>query len=150
MPSKVYTALLLLIFCLPLSASELYDQIEIISSDDQGIRFVLSLDDPEKLYHRLSDQDSLYYLGKQVLIGLPPNSYPIITMTRGSEPLDLSELTPLLVSYGASSAVIDGVRSLRGRWTASLTVYPFTGLAAYSRIEVEVKFVERGSPVATI
>ncbi len=149
MPSKVYITLLLLIFCIPLSASELYDQVEVISSDNQGIRFVLNLDDLEDLYHRLSDRDSLYYLGKQVVIGLPPNSDPVITMAKGSKPLEPSRLDDNVVSYGKSFAVLEGIKTIRGHRTTSLMIYPHTGTTLYGRIEVEVKFVANGQSSAT-
>jgi len=147
MPSRIYTALLFLIFCFPLSASELYDQVEIISSDDQGIHFIMNIDNPEELFYRLSDKDSLYYLGKQIVIGFPPNTAPVIVSAKGSKPRDLIDIGRKVIPYGTSFAVLEGTNSLRGHRTASIMVYPFTSTTAYSRIEVEIKFIGNGNSI---
>ncbi len=140
MPKKAYIALLLLIFPCIVQSSELYDQIEVLSSDNRGMHFVLKIEDPSRILHHVSDRNSSYYLGYQVVIGVPSGAEPIITRATGSEPLEAIGGNFPVEPFGGSFAVIHDVKTIRGRKTASIMLYPYTGSTPYGRIEVWVDF----------
>ena len=123
----------------PLFSSPLYDDIEITSSSDNELSFILKIDNPGR-YIFPDDSDSTFTASKAVLIGIPPNSGIALGDVRASEPIPTETR---LKSIGSGFAQIDDVFFIRGRKVARIIIYPYRDGVFYSRLELDIKFSER-------
>lgn len=123
-----------------LASSQLYEDVEILSSDDNGISFVLNVETAEK-YLTPYVNDTTCTFAKTVLIGVPPDARPSITDARGFEPttLDYRPENIVLVSSNTLAEIVQ-LKQVRGRFMISVNVYPYYQGRFYGKVEVSIDF----------
>jgi hypothetical protein len=104
------------LFCLAAPAvSSYYSDIEIISSDENGISFVFRPADPLK-YSVSNPPDSTGIISRSVIIGVPDGAVPSISDARASKPLIPDpESMRYIRSSGKGLAEIAATRMVRGK-----------------------------------
>jgi hypothetical protein len=143
MPRFISITFALFCFCFLSSAASHYDDIEIISSDEKTIQFTLNITDPLK-YMVQSGGDSVFIAVKEILVGLPSNSFPYLINTRSQNPIPLALPDNMVIKPTEQTAVIEDIFSIRGRRVARINVYPYTGGRFYSQVDVELGFESSG------
>ncbi len=144
MPEKfvrhITVALLIALFpIIAIASSTSYDDINILSSNDNGITFELNIKSPNKYITSISG-DSVYSAVRTVLIGLPHDAEPFIksASSNGIIAFDISDGKKLRSS--SKLAEIVDVKLIRGRKVATANIYPYYRGWFQKDIEVSINF----------
>jgi len=141
MPNRACLLLLLFLFpALSSLASSRYADVQILSSDKQGIIFRLEIEEPSLLWERLPG-DSSCQLIKRILVGVPYGARPFMAAVRADNGVAFENPTTLpLIEAGGDIAILSGIKEVRGHRMAQVDIYPFRGGLIYTSIEVRVVF----------
>jgi len=138
-----YITVALLFALLPIfgiASSIFYDDVKILSSNDNGINFELNIENPDKYIISISG-DSVFSAVRTILLGIPNNAEPFIqnVSSDGIVASDISNYGKLQSS--SRLAEIVNIKLIRGRKVATVNVYPYYRGSFRKNIEVSISFV---------
>jgi len=144
-----YLSVIVFSFATAYATDNLYKDINIISSDDNGISFRLTLSNPEDYVSRM-DSSGNSIISVPILIAVPPGAKMSITNTQASQPMDWANQDQISIHSAVNSlANISGVRNVRGRNLATVMVYPYYQGTLYGQIDISLKFTYASKIVTT-
>ncbi len=132
---------LLLMAGIAVAKPAIYNDIEISNSDETGISFVLSIDEPSVCLNSIPN-DSGFMAVRSILIGIPGDNVPFISQAVGSDPIEPGQL--ILPAGNTNLAEIVDTKTIRGQKVVSVNIYPFYQGSFFRRIEVTVDFRQAG------
>ena len=142
MPRIVSTVAILICFVIPVDsiASSYYQDVTIHESDNSGISFTINFENIEK-HITYINHDSSVILSKNIVIGLPINTEPIISNVVAENLRQLPKLDDIEFITPTDDLVrIGKVEKIRGKKTVTLGVYPYSDGLYYSQIKIDLKF----------
>jgi len=145
----ITVALLIALFpTIAMTSSTMYDDITIISSDDNGITYKLNVNNPNKYISLVSGDSSISaslassasLAIRTVLIGIPYNAKPFLqtVSSNGNVTFDINDNRKLKSS--SNLAEIVDVKIIRGRKIATVNIYPYYHGSFQKDIELTISF----------
>ncbi|MCP4633318.1 MAG: hypothetical protein GY855_10365, partial [candidate division Zixibacteria bacterium] len=139
----ITVALFIAIFpIIAIASTTSYDDITILSSDDNVITFKLNIERPNKYISSLSGDSLQTTLSaiRTVLIGIPFDAVPFLQTVNsyGITVFDITDNRKLLSS--SKLAEIIGSKTIRGRKIATINIYPYYQGSFQKEIELTISF----------
>lgn len=122
-----------------IASSTLYDDIKVISSNDNGITFELKTENPNKYISSISG-DSIFSAVRTILLGIPGGSKPFIQSARSDGFVGFEFGENGKMQSSSTLAEIVETKLIRGRKVATINIYPYYQGRFQKNIEVSISF----------